>query len=123
MVTIAKRDLYAHFRSLPNNLLLFMYFITGAAFWAVSLGRLVLVPSYFQFLIVGLTVLGIYNTSFNYMNVVSTEVRRGYMKYLLALPLSRGGLTVARVLAGASQGIVFVERLVAFAWVMIRPPT
>jgi len=119
MLVIAKRDLYAHFSSLSNNLWLFMFFITGAIFWAVSLGRLVLVPNYFQFLIVGLMVLGIYNTSFNYMIVVSTEVRRGYMKYLLALPVSRGGLTIGRVLAGAAEGIVYVGILFAFAVVMI----
>jgi ABC-2 type transport system permease protein len=123
MLVIARRDFYAHFRSLSNNLFLFMYFITGAVFWAVSLGRLVAVPSYFQFLVVGLAVLGIYNTSFNYMNVVSTEVRRGYMKYLLALPVSRGGLTVGRVLAGASQGIVYVAILLAIAVTMIGVPT
>lgn len=123
MLLIAKRDFHAHFRGFSNNLWLFMYFITGAVFWAVSLGRLVSVPSYFQFLVVGLMVLGVYNTSFNYMNVVSTEVRRGYMKYLLALPVSRGGLTVGRVLAGAAQGIVYATVLLAFAVVMIGVPS
>lgn len=123
MLVIAKRDFYAHFRSPSTTLFLFIYFITGAAFWAVSLGRLVVVPSYFQFLIVGLTVLGIYNTSFNYMNVVSTEVRRGYTKYLLALPFDRGGLTVGRVLAGAAQGMAYVAILLAFAVAMMGLPS
>jgi len=123
MIVIAKRDFYAHFSSLSNNLWLFMFFITGAAFWAVSLGGLVLVPNYFQFLIVGLMVLGIYNTSFNYMNVVSTEARRGYKKYLMALPLSRAGLTIGRVLAGAAEGIVYVAILFAFAVAMIGFPS
>ncbi len=123
MLLIAKRDFYVHFSSFSNNLWLFMFFITGAVFWAVSLGRLVLVPNYFQFLIVGLMVLGVYNTAFNYMNIVSTEVRRGYVKYLLALPVSRGGLTIGRVLAGASEGIVYVAILFAFAVAMIGFPT
>lgn len=123
MLVIAKRDFYAHFSNFSNNLWLFMFFITGAVFWAVSLGRLVLVANYFQFLIVGLMVLGVYNTSFNYMNVVSTELRRGYMKYFLALPLSRGGLTIGRVLAGAAEGIVYVAILFAFAVAMIGFPS
>ena len=60
MLLIAKRDFYVHFSSFSNNLWLFMFFITGAVFWAVTLGRLVLVPNYFEFLIVGLMVLGVY---------------------------------------------------------------
>jgi ABC-type transport system involved in multi-copper enzyme maturation permease subunit len=57
------------------------------------------------------------------MNVVSTEVRRGYMKYLLALPFSRGGLTVGRVFAGAAQGIAYVAILLAFAVAMTGLPS
>src|SRR5438034_10899715 len=57
------------------------------------------------------------------MNVVSTELRRGYMKYFLALPLSRGGLTIGRVLAGAAERIVYVAILFAFAVAMIGSPS
>lgn len=122
MYIIAKRDFLAHFRSLSNTLILFLYFATGVAFWAATLGGLTVLVSYFQFLLIGLLVLGVYNTSYNYMNVISTEVRRGYTKYLLALPISLGGLTLGRVLTGAFQGIVYVAVLLIFATPLIGFP-
>ena len=112
---IARRDVSAHFRDISENVLTFLYFATGVAFWAATLGRLAFVASYFQFLIVGLLVLGVYNTSFNYMNTVSTEVRRGYMKYLLSLPISRSGFSLGRIIAGSVEGIVYAAVLLAFA--------
>src|SRR5438128_3176752 len=123
MSVIVKRDVLAHFRSVSNTFILFLYFVTGAVFWAASLGGLVTVRSYFTFLIVGLMVLGVYNTSYNYMNVVSTEMRRGYVKYLLALPLNRGGLTLGRVVAGALQGILYLMILLSVGVLLIGPPT
>lgn len=123
LTIIVKRDLVAHFSSLSNNFISFLYFITGVVFWAASLGRLVSLPGYFQFLIVGLMILGVYNTSFYYMNVVSREVRKGYLKYLLALPISRGGFTLGRVLTGALTGMTYVAGLFIFAALVMGLPT
>lgn len=122
MIVITRRDLVAHFGSLSNNVFLFIYFITGAVLWAVTLSRLVSLNNYFQFLLIGLMVLGIYNTSYNYMNIVSTEVRRGYMKYFLALPLSRGGFSFGRVAAGTLQGLVYVAILFIFSVLLMGLP-
>ena len=71
----------------------------------------------------GLLILGVYNTSYNYMSIIGTEVRRGYVKYLLVLPVSRGGITVGRVLAGTIQGIVYVAILLGVTLVFLPWPS
>jgi len=119
---IAKRDV-AMFAGNPANLVfLLLFFLTGALFWAPTLGHLVSLHGYFAFLIVGLLALGAYNTSFNYMGVISSEVRRGYMKYLLSLPISRIGFTIGRV-AGATEGVLYLEILFVFAIFIIGAPS
>ena len=91
----------------------FLYFLTGVLFTGSTLANLVSLKDYLSFISVGLLV-GIYNTSYFYMNVIAREIRRGYIKYLLVLPLNRLGLALARLITGATLGITFAAMLVCF---------
>jgi ABC-type polysaccharide/polyol phosphate export permease len=90
-------------------------------FWAITLGRLVILPNYFEFLLAGLLVMGVYNTSVNYADVIYAELRRGQMKYLLSLPVDRKGFALGRVVAGTVQGIVYSLVLLTLVSIFIRP--
>ena len=122
LTLIAKRDIITWFRDVWVNVILLSYFATGVVLWAATLGQLVMVKNYFQFLVVGLMVLGIYNTSYHYSEVVAAETRTGYIKYLLTLPLSKGGLTLGRVVAGALMGFVYLMLLVLFVAFLVGFP-
>lgn len=114
LLVILKRDLHEQYRNLTWMVMLFLYFLTGVFFTGATLTNLVSLKDYLSFISVGLLVLGIYNTSYFYMNVVSREIRRGYIKYLLVLPLNRLGLALARLITGATLGITFAAMLMCF---------
>ena len=122
LFVVFKRDIYAQYRNLTWMAILFLYFLTGILFTGSTLANLVSLKNYLSFVSVGLLVLGIYNTSYFYMNVIAREIRRGYIKYLLVLPLNRLGLALARLMTGALLGITFAAMLICFNLFFVGVP-
>lgn len=107
LCVIVKKDILTYYRGISWIIIITLYFLMGIFFTAASLGGLVDISRYFQFVAVGMIIIGLYNTSFTYMNVVSGETRRGYVKYLLSLPFNRAGLAIGRMLTGMLRGVTF----------------
>jgi len=120
---ILKKDIITYYRGVSWILIVALYFLTSVFFTATALGGLVEVAKYFQFVAVGMITIGLYNTSFLYMNVVSGETRRGYIKYLLALPFNRSGLAIGRMLAGMLRGVTFSIFMLVITFPMIGFPS
>ncbi len=119
---IVKRDISAYYRGIVWIFMVFLYFLTWVFFTATTLGNLVTVRNYFQFLIAGMIVIGIYNSSFTFMTVISGEKRRGYIKYLLSLPINRVGLSVGRLLTGMLQGVTFSFFMLVITFLLLGFP-
>jgi ABC-type polysaccharide/polyol phosphate export permease len=109
-----KRDIRQQYKNLAWLAVLLLFFLSGVLFVGPALANLLSIGNYLSFVSIGILVLGIYNTSYFYMNVISGEIRRGYTKYLLVLPLSRAGLALARLATGALMGVTFASILIVF---------
>jgi len=120
---IVKRDITAHYRGLSWIFMLFLTFLTWIFFTTTTLANLMKIGNYFQYLVAGIIVLGIYNGSYNYMNVVVGERRRGYTKYLLSLPINRMGLALGRVCAGMLQGVTFSFFSLVITFLLVGLPS
>jgi ABC-2 type transport system permease protein len=123
LYVILKKDIVTYYRGISWILIVALYFLTSVFFTATALGGLVEVARYFQFVAVGMIIIGLYNTSFLYMNVVSGETRRGYIKYLLALPFNRSGLAIGRMFAGMLRGVTFSIFMLIITFPMIGFPS
>lgn len=123
LVVILKKDIITYYRGVSWILIIVAYFLTSVFFTAMALGGLVGIGRYFQFIVVGMIVIGLYNTSFVYASVVSGESRRGYVKYLLALPFNRAGLAVGRILAGMLRGVTFSIFMLTITFPMLGFPS
>lgn len=123
LLVILKKDIITYYRGVSWILIIATYFLTSVFFTAIALGGLVEIGRYFQFVAVGMIVIGLYNTSFIYMSVVSGEIRRGYVKYLLSLPFNRAGLAVGRMLAGMLRGVTFSIFMLIIIFPMLGFPS
>jgi len=72
--------------------------------------------SYFQFLVPGIVVAGLFSAATDTGRRIWLALREGVMQYYLTLPIRTGGLVGAYIISGGLGGIVYSGVLLAIAY-------
>ncbi|MEM2103682.1 MAG: ABC transporter permease [Candidatus Bathyarchaeia archaeon] len=81
------------------------------------------IRSYLEFFAPGLTVTGLFASSFMIGREVNMERRREVHQYMLSLPMTRMELAFGRVLSGGLRGMVYMSPLLATCFIFAGFPT
>ncbi len=75
--------------------------------------------SYFQFLVPGIVVVGLFSAATDTGRRIWLALREGVMQYYLTLPIRTGGLVGAYIISGGLGGLVYSGALLAIAYVSL----
>ncbi|HZD12705.1 MAG TPA: hypothetical protein VE177_04210, partial [Candidatus Binatus sp.] len=76
-----------------------------------------LVPSinYFQFLVPGIVVMGLFTAATDTGRRIWLALREGVVQYYLTLPIRTSGVALAYIISGGLTGVVYASSLLAIA--------
>src|SRR6266568_9208329 len=77
--------------------------------------------SYFQFLVPGIVVVGLFSAATDTGRRIWLALREGVVQYYMTLPLRTSGLVVANIISGGLGGLVYSGLLLIIASIVILP--
>src|SRR5438128_10055430 len=75
--------------------------------------------SYFQFLVPGIVVVGLFSAATDTGRRIWLALREGVVQYYLTLPIRTGGLVGAYIISGGLGGIVYSGALLVIAYAVL----
>ena len=119
LVRIARTDFSYFFRTKWLMAVLISLSLSDMLVVGLVYGRLI--PnignsSYFQFLVPGIVVVGLFSAATDTGRRIWLALREGVVQYYLTLPIRTGGLVAAYIISGGLGGIVYSGALLVIAY-------
>jgi ABC-2 type transport system permease protein len=123
LVRIARTDFSYFFRTKWLMAVLISLSLSDMLVVGLVYGRLipssVAGVSYFQFLVPGIVVVGLFSAATDTGRRIWLALREGVVQYYLTLPIRTGGLVGAYIISGGLGGIVYSGALLVIAYVSL----
>src|SRR5713101_5611175 len=120
LVRIARTDFSYFFRTKWLMAVLISLSLSDMLVVGLVYGRLIPTKfaglSYFQFLVPGIVVVGLFSAATDTGRRIWLALREGVVQYYLTLPIRTGGLVGAYIISGGLGGIVYSGALLAIAY-------
>src|SRR5712691_13281115 len=124
LVRIARTDFSYFFRTKWLMAVLISLSLSDMLVVGLVYGRLIPTKfaglSYFQFLVPGIVVVGLFSAATDTGRRIWLELREGVVQYYLTLPVRTSGLVVANIISGGLGGIVYSGILMIVAYASLR---
>jgi ABC-2 type transport system permease protein len=125
LVRVARADFSYFFRTKWLMAILLTLSLSDMLVTALVYGRIVpatsTVSNYFQYLVPGIVVVGLFSAATDTGRRVWLALRDGVVQYYMTLPLKTSGLVVANIISGGLGGLVYSGLLLLIASIIIPP--
>src|SRR5215467_5711064 len=125
LARVARADFSYFFRTKWLMAILLTLSLSDMLVTALVYGRIVptnsAVGNYFQYLVPGIVVVGLFSAATDTGRRVWLAMRDGVIQYYISLPLKASGLVVANIISGGLGGLVYSGLLLLIASIVIPP--
>jgi len=125
LARVARTDFSYFFRTKWLMAILLTLSLSDMLVTALVYGRIVpktsFVSNYFQYLVPGIVVVGLFSAATDTGRRVWLALRDGVVQYYMTLPLKTSGLVVANIISGGLGGLVYSGLLLLIASIVIPP--